>query len=83
MQAWDSLGLVLGLVEKQKNCAGFWVIWTIDKRVVMWMEDFSVVFDYAGSAGIFRISGLCFLYSDDSYGNLAISADMIIPCNLP
>jgi hypothetical protein len=26
----------------------------------MWMEDFSVVFDYAGSAGIFRIDGLCF-----------------------
>jgi hypothetical protein len=25
------------------------------------MEDFSVVFDYAGSAGIFRIGGLCFL----------------------
>jgi hypothetical protein len=49
----------------------------------MWMEDFSVVFDYVGSARIFRIGGLCFLYSDDSYGNLAISADMSIPCNLP
>jgi hypothetical protein len=32
----------------------------------MWMEDFSVVFDYAGSAGIFRIGGLCFLYSKQS-----------------
>ena len=29
----------------------------------MWMEDFAVVFDYTGSAGIFRIGGLCFLYS--------------------
>jgi hypothetical protein len=33
-------------VEEQKNYAGFEVIWPIDKRVVMWMEDFSVVFDY-------------------------------------
>jgi hypothetical protein len=29
----------------------------------MWMEGFSVVFDYAGSAGIFRIGDLCFLYT--------------------
>ncbi|MDA0895978.1 MAG: hypothetical protein O3A71_04030, partial [Proteobacteria bacterium] len=27
------------------------------------VEDFSVVFDYAGSAGIFRTGGLCVLYS--------------------
>lgn len=32
--------------------------------VVMWMEDFSLVFDYTGSAGIFRIGGLCSLYSN-------------------
>ena len=37
----------------------------------MWMEDFSVVFDYVGSAGIFRIGGLCVLYSVDSYGSLS------------
>ncbi len=43
----------------------------------MWMEDFSVVFDYAGSAGIFRIGGLCVLYSNDKFWDVYSDGEVV------